>query len=72
MDLIPAWGTKIPNVLEFNRKKKKKIICACVPEVHGTLINPHANSHVTSTALETQKNILRKDMGVRGDSPGRA
>ena len=60
MGLIPAWGTKIPNVLELNQKKK--MTCVCVPEVHSNLINLHANSHVTSMALKTQKNVLRKDI----------
>ena len=72
MGLISARGTKIPNVLELNQKKKK-MICVCVPEVYGTLINPHANSHITSMALKTQKNVLRKDItgvGVRGGEVG--
>lgn len=40
------------------------MICVCVPEVHGNLINPQANSHITSTALKTQKNVLRNDIMV--------
>lgn len=40
------------------------MICVCVPKVHGTLINPQANSHITSTALKIQKNVLRKDITV--------
>ena len=70
MGLISARGTKIPNVLELNQKKKKKMICVCVPEVYGTLINPHANSHITSMALKTQKNVLRKDITGGGEVQG--
>ena len=47
------------------------MICVCVPEVYGTLINPHANSHITSMALKTQKNVLRKDITGVGGGAGR-
>lgn len=64
MSLIPAWELMSSQMSWSSIEKKKKMICVCVPKVHGTLINPLSQQSHHFTALKIQKNVLRKDITV--------